>query len=322
MSATIEWVRRLVNSGSASLSRSGADEKARYLIKVTEWNATPLEVVAAAHDDMPAYGSQSAIDPQIVVINKSAQRATNDKNKPAKFHWVVDVEWGVIPLIGLPGPIGQSDNSANIRIRISGVEETVLTERARDDAKTPIRNSLKDLYPDPQPITLYDTAIEIDYETDSIDNGDWDDAMGKINSADVSIHIPQGTQTTVDELGHVTVTQLYYDRVFPLHTLLLKSADREVAFSISDPSRAVWHNRVLLLYRADTWDRTLPDKGYRWMVPPAGGGAGPSLRTDWSDHPEYMDGEGQKLAAGAELVTLGPYQLLVEADLNGVLDTI
>lgn len=306
MPATITKVRYLIDGGSASVSVNGKTVKRRYLATVAEKFADPFEVALAVHDDMPAHGQQDEYDGSLIVTNKDAARARTKAGQPADHLWTIDVEWSVPPSIGggISGPSGETTNSQNIRVRITGVEQSILTQRARDEDETPIRNAAGDMYPDPVEVDLYDTAIDVEYETASIDNATWDAAQGKINDAEVTLNLPQGPLT--------------YSRTFPKHTLKLKTADREVIFSKSDPTAAKWRNRVLLLYREDTWNKRLPEKGYRWLVGTDDG----EKFTAYQDHPEYLDENGFKLEAGQPLALTPPQQLDYEHDLVTVLGTI
>lgn len=305
MAATITSVRKLVNGGEATQTQNGESVKRQYLATVTQKDADPLEVARATHASMPAYNSADSINTSLIVTKKTAKRVPTSSGKPSKNHWVVDVEWS-LPL----GPTGSTSSSTaesnNIKVRITSIEQTILTQMGLtdDNTPTPILNSVYDLYPDAQEIPIYDTLIEVDYESDNMNNALWDAAIGKINDGTVTLTLPQGNLT--------------YTRTFPIHTILLKTAEREVTISKTDPTSHVWSNKVQIIYREDTWDRTLPDKGYRWFVTQGA----EEVTTNFRDHAEYLDGEGHKLAADAELVRLDPVQVLFEHDLETVLETI
>lgn len=317
MPATIESVLLIADGGSAQVSTSGGNVKRSYLVTVQEDNADPMEVVTATHPELPNYRDPDTINTAALVSSRAATRAKGARTgQLAKNCWRFDIEWNTPQSISGGGGGGSTDGSDGIQVTIDSSEQTVETQRARDTAQTKIVNSFGDLYPDPQPIVLYDTAIEISYEADSIDNAAWDAAIGKINNGAVTLHLPQGSYA--DDLGNTQT--IYYDRTFAKHTLLMKAAQRSVQISKVTPSKLRWVNRVVLIWREDTWDSTLPDKGYRWLEDDDDPASTPD--PPWQDHPEYMDGNGKKLAEGQPIATVGPFQMFVEGDLGTPLGTI
>ena len=298
MAATITACRKLIGQGETGGQASGGEtETAIYEVTVTQYQATPLEVCRATFAGYPAYGSTHAINTNIKVVNKVAKRG-GDK---AKNIWHVTVTWDVPQPISGGGTTGDTANSKNIRIRVSGQETSILTQTANDTSKTPIRNAVGDLFPDPIEQVIYDEAISVDFEAISVNMDLAATSRGKINNGPVTMTIPQGN--------------LSFSRTFPKHTLLLKSVDYEVTVSKTDPTQNVWSCSILLLYRPDTWNKVLPQKGYRWKD------ASGNL-TDWKDHAEYLAADGKKLGSGAQIVGTSPIQTYKEANLAALLNGI
>jgi hypothetical protein len=298
---------------------SGEVASRKYLVIVDNPDADEMEVerlsgtgtgphTRTGNVSLPAFAEAHNVNSSLVVISKTAKRApAQGGNVPSRKAWHVTISYGTITPAGPGGSTGSSDN---IRVRITDLEQTVYTQLAFDTvdgaANTPVQilNSVGDLYPDPIEVPVADTQIEVEYESSTIDNEAWDNAKGKINDSVVTLSLPQGTLT--------------YSRTFPTHTLWLKAANREVIFSKSNPAVAKWRNQVVLVYREDSWDIELPDKGYRWYV----GSAEDAPLTGWKDHAAYLNGNGERLLQDAELVRLPALQRYKEHDLASILGTI
>lgn len=300
MAATITACERQQGQGeTATIQASGESETQIYLVTVQENTATPLEVERATHASMPAYNSTHSINTSLKVLRKTAKRAA-DK---ARTTWIVEVEYGIPPTTGGTGntPVtGDTSNSQNIHVRVTGQETAILTQNAKDTGKTPIRNAAGDLYPDPIEVYQYDELIAIDFETSAVSGSLVATSRGKINNSDVTLTIPQGSLT--------------YSRTFASGTLLLKSVDYEAIVSKVDPTQNKWHANVVLLYRPDTWHVKLPEKGYRWITA--------SGITEWKDHAEYLDGNGFKLGGGNPIVETDPIQRYESTNLATLLGGI
>lgn len=288
MAATVVSCKRLVGQGEQSAqSSNGETDTAVYQVEILEDNATPFEVRRAEHANMPAYDSVHPIEPKIKVVNKTVKRV---KDK-AKNYWEVTVFWDK-PTQD-KNEWGDTPNSKNITVRVSGQETALLTQKAADENNTPIRNAVGDLYPDPIEIVVYDEMITVDYEATTLNMSLVASLRGKINDDVVTLTLPQGS--------------LFFTRSFAKHTLLLKTVDYSVTYSKSNPTQSVWSVSCTLLYREDTWNIALPQKGYRWLVD--------DKLTEWKDHAEYLTADGTKLGDGEEIVSMDPVQRYTEADL-------
>jgi hypothetical protein len=305
----------------ASISQGKETYKVPFVIKIDTATTTALEVERASGTvsgvTYPAYGAANAIDSSLKVINKTAKRCIGSDGKAAKYHWAVDVEYG---LPNFSGPTGNTENSGNVRISVSGAETSIYTQLALDADSTPIVNSVGDIYPDPIESVIYDETITIEYEADTIDGAAIAAIRGKINDDTITLSIPQGTLT--------------YSRTWTAHQILVKSVDYNVVVSRSDNTAHKWGVRVVLLGREDTWDLELPDKGYRYMVEvgesifdssssSSGGETGDENGLcDWKDTAQYLDGNGFRLTDGSPIVTLPLVQRYTEADVTTFLEAI
>lgn len=299
MAATITSCKRLIGNGeSAEQKTTGESETATYQLEVTQFDATPLEVARATFSGYPAFGSTHAINTKLKVVTKNAKRA-GDK---AKNFWNVTVTWDV-PASATISPLepGETPNSKNIQIQVTGQETCVLTNNAQDTANTPIRNAVGDFYPDPIEMVLYDEVISISFEALAVNFALASSSRGKINNAPVSITLPQGS--------------LSFTRNFPKHTLLLRTVDYQATVSKVNPTATVWGANVVIVYREDTWNKALPQKGYRWKDENGN-------LTDWKDHPEYLAADGKKLGSGVPIIPMSPVQQYKEANLAALLNGI
>ena len=303
MAATITAIQKRQGMGeSAGQTSSGETEQVAFTVTVTEANATPMEVVRATFSGLPAYNSTHSINTTLKVINKTATRVA-DK---AQNKWIVTCTYGV-PTVTATGGGGiptDTANSFNVSVRVYGQETCLLTNYTNEATPKPIYNSVGDPYPDPVEIYVYDEIIQIDYEATTLNINLVADLRGCINNAPVTMSLPQGTKT--------------WTRTFPKHTLLLRDIPYAVGFSKSDPTNAVWQASPQLIYRADTWDKYLPQKGYRWY---ATAGVGASI-TAYKDHAENLAANGTKLGAGLALVPTAAIQVYPEANLSAYLTTI
>lgn len=303
----VSVVKVIPQTGSAQNSEGKETVNKSYLVEVSEEYANELEMSRIADYDIPAYGEAHTWDSRLTVTGKSAKRANGSDGKPSKFHWIIDVTWSIPSLTSSSaptgnGPTGESANSSQIRVSVSGVESTYSTQMSRAADPDPIRNVFGDLYPDPIEVTDYDEQITIDYESSGFDTGDTE-LRGKINDDEVSLSISQGNIT--------------FSRTYLKHTLLLKGIDYDI-----EPSKSgagdTYRVRVVCLYRPSTWDKSLPEKGYRWWT-----GVGEDLTfTDWQDHAEYLDENAQKLGEGDAIISTDPIQVYYEGDLSTFLEAI
>lgn len=290
MAATILSCKKLLD-GEASLDDQDTTSVS-FVVETEEEDADPLEVAYASFTGKPMKGAAHPVNANLKAA--VSVKRLKGSGPEAKRHWILKATYRLPNSNGNTGPSGETANSANIRVRVSGCEQAVYTQLQRDDDETPILNSVGDLYPDPQEVVLYDEQISISFEKNGLDMNGIADMRGAINDSAITLSIPQGALT--------------FNRTFATNTLLLKTCDYEVVVSSDNSTVNVFGVEVVLFYRKDGWLRDLPDKGYRYYD------ADNNL-TKWKEQAFYLDGNGEKLGEGEALVKLDAVQLHYSKDL-------
>lgn len=300
MSFTVTKIDRL-GSDSADYSNGQNRITVSYRIEVSEAWADVYEARVyygtVGGVTVPAVGAAHPINSSLIIQDKSAKRDTSS-GKVDPYRFIITAVYS--PANFGSGPSGSTTNSKGIRVNISGVEQTILTQLTTDGQQ--ITNAVGDIYPDPIEVTIYDEQISIEYEADSLDFTKIANARGMVNDAAITLSLPQGTKT--------------FARTFEEGTLLCKSIDYGVTVPKNgEEGDEVWGVKVVLLYRFDGWDKKIPEKGYRWKL---SGGA----LTDWQDSAAYLDEDGYKLAAGSPLVIKEGVEVYMYGPVGEFLETI
>lgn len=296
MAVTVLEVRKLLKDNS-TVTISGEDENLFFLVRVQEQSATPYDIRNLAGNYggvvIPAMRAVHGSNANMSVVKKSAKRF-----KDGTAHvWLLEVNYDY-------NLTGNSTNgeSREVRIRVSGAEQAIVTQLTAGDSPQPIRNALGDLYPGGVEASIFDEVIEVDFYTQTLDMDGISATRGKMNESIVTMNLPQGALT--------------FTRSFDTRTLRVLAIDYDISISQAFTNPYAWHVTLVLGWREDGWDKRLPEKGYRWRDPTT------EQITDWKDTEEYLDENGYKLPEGAELVIKEGVQVYEEADLATLLEGI